>query len=88
MRLLRSGPSDPRSTSRPKRRLYDEAAREALIVPWEAPDRICGKRLKALIPTLAPDHVFGLFALATRPPGRRTRRSHAATIAAGMPRST
>jgi len=26
--------------------------REVLILLWEAADRICGKRLKALIPTL------------------------------------
>src|SRR4051794_19704680 len=52
VRLLRSGPSDPRPTSRPARRLYDAAVREALIVLWEASDRICGKRLKALLPTL------------------------------------
>ena len=51
MRLLRAGRSDRRSASRPQRRLYDEAVREALIVLWEASDRICGKRLKALIPT-------------------------------------
>jgi hypothetical protein len=28
--------------------------REALIVLWDASDRICGKRLKAMIPTLLP----------------------------------
>nr|WP_321985974.1 hypothetical protein [uncultured Lichenicoccus sp.] len=28
--------------------IYDEAARGALIVLWEASDRVCGKRLKAL----------------------------------------
>ena len=28
--------------------------REALIVLWEAADRICGKRLKAILPTLIP----------------------------------
>ena len=39
--------------SRPARnRLYDEAVRQALIVLWEAGDRVCGKRLKALIPIL------------------------------------
>lgn len=54
MRLLRVGPSDRRSTPRPERRLYDAAVREALIVLWEASDRICGKRLKALIPILLP----------------------------------
>ena len=31
---------------------YDEAVREALIVIWEAADRICGKRLKAAMPRL------------------------------------
>ena len=34
--------------------LYDQAVREALIVLWEASDRICGKRLKALLPVLVP----------------------------------
>ena len=33
-------------------RLYDEAIREALIVLWEASDRVCGKRLKPLLPVL------------------------------------
>jgi hypothetical protein len=32
--------------------LYDEAVRQALTVLWEAADRLCGKRLKALIPML------------------------------------
>lgn len=34
--------------------LYDEAARGALIVLWEASDRVCSKRLKALLPILLP----------------------------------
>jgi hypothetical protein len=34
------------------RRVYDEATRQALIMIWEAADRICGKRLKAIIPDL------------------------------------
>jgi hypothetical protein len=33
-------------------RIYDEAVLEALRIVWEAADRICGKRLKAIIPTL------------------------------------
>ena len=45
-------PDAPRRRSRP--RLYDEAVRQALIVLWEASDRICGKRLKALLPVLLP----------------------------------
>ena len=32
--------------------VYDEAVREALIVLWEASDRVCGKRLKPLLPML------------------------------------
>ena len=34
------------------RRTSDEAVRQALIVLWEAADRICGKRLKAVLPGL------------------------------------
>jgi len=30
----------------------DEAARAALIVLWEASDRVCSKRLRALLPIL------------------------------------
>ena len=33
-------------------RRYDDEVRAALITLWEAADRICGKRLKAVIPTL------------------------------------
>ena len=35
-----------------RRRIYDEAVREAVILIWEASDRICGKRLKAALPHL------------------------------------
>ncbi|HUR47930.1 MAG TPA: transposase family protein, partial [Acidimicrobiales bacterium] len=34
------------------RRIYAEAVREALIVLWKPADRICGKRLKPLLPSL------------------------------------
>jgi len=34
------------------RRIYDEAIKEALIITWEAADRICSKRLKAILPNL------------------------------------
>ena len=37
---------------RRSRRIYDEAVKETLIVMWEAADRICGKRLKAILPSL------------------------------------
>jgi hypothetical protein len=47
MRLLReNGRAPPR---RARRRIYDEAERNALMLLWEAADRVCGKRLKALL---------------------------------------
>lgn len=50
-----NGPGEPKRRRIGKRpSLYDEAARGALIVLWEASDRICGKRLKALLPVLLP----------------------------------
>src|SRR3954462_1531492 len=52
MRLLRSGQVNRRRGPRPGRRIYDGAVREALIVVWEASDRICGKRLRPLLPIL------------------------------------
>jgi len=52
MRLLRAGQVSRRSGPRLGRRVYDEAVREVLIVVWEASDRICGKRLRPLLPIL------------------------------------
>lgn len=50
VRLLgREGASVPITTCS-SRKIYDEAVREALVVIWEASDRICGKRLKVAIP--------------------------------------
>lgn len=34
------------------KRIYTEAVKQALIISWEAADRICSKRLKSLIPDL------------------------------------
>jgi hypothetical protein len=53
-RLLRREHIVDRSRPRPGRRVYDQAVRDALVVLWEASDRICGKRLKPLIPLLVP----------------------------------
>ncbi|WP_442863149.1 DDE-type integrase/transposase/recombinase [Calidifontimicrobium sp. SYSU G02091] len=50
--LGRSGPEYVCRTSRSP--VYDDAVREAIGVLWEAADRICGKRLKALLPVLVP----------------------------------
>ena len=52
MRVLRTGGTRPVSGPRPSRRVYDDAVREALIVLWEASDRICGKRLRPMVPVL------------------------------------
>lgn len=51
-RVLRGKDRGSRSRPRPERRMYDDAVREALILLWEASDRICGKRMKPLIPRL------------------------------------
>lgn len=40
------------SQQRLGRRIYNEAVGEALIITWEAADRICGKRLKAILSNL------------------------------------
>ena len=47
MRLLRAGVSNGRSSPRPERRLYDQATRKALIVVWEASDRILWQAVAA-----------------------------------------
>jgi hypothetical protein len=52
IRLLREQPGGAAKGTRERNRLYDEAVRQALTVLWEAADRVCGKRLKALIPKL------------------------------------
>ena len=54
VRLLKQGcnPGVVRDGCGGDRRVYGEAVKEALIVMWEASDRICGKRLKAILPEL------------------------------------
>ena len=52
MRLLGAKCPTKAEGPRPGRRIYNEAARTALIVLWEASDRLCGKRLRPLIPLL------------------------------------
>jgi Integrase core domain len=54
IRVLNGFTGTTASTTRGRLRLYDEAVRQALIVFWEASDRICGKRLKPLLPVLLP----------------------------------
>lgn len=54
IRVLNSRPEPKCRQTRQRPSFYDEAARAALIVLWEASDRVCGKRLKALLPILLP----------------------------------
>ncbi len=96
MRLLRAGASSGRSSPRPERRVYDQAMREALIVVWEASDRICGKRLRPLVPILvsamerhghlqlAPEVLAGLLAMSAATMDRALREARGA--AQGRPR--
>jgi hypothetical protein len=50
LRKFRASPESPKPP--PRSRIYDEAAETALIILWEAADRMCGKRLKEAIPVL------------------------------------
>lgn len=53
IRLLMATPVLAAAASGPvDRRIYDQAVRDALVILWEAADRICGKRLKAILPNL------------------------------------
>jgi hypothetical protein len=46
--------ASPAPHPRSRTTIYDSAATQALIVLWEASDRICGKRLKPLLRLLVP----------------------------------
>jgi len=52
LRLLNGAQACYQGSGRPRSRIYDEAVHEALIIIWESADRICSKRLKALMPIL------------------------------------
>jgi hypothetical protein len=52
MRLLRGSTPPSGGGPRPGRRVYGEDVRAALIMIWEASDRICGKRLQPLLEPL------------------------------------
>ena len=96
MRLLRAGASGGHAHPRPERRLYDQATREALLVVWEASDRICGKRLRPLVPILvsamerhghlqlAPEVLAGLLTMSAATIDRALREARGAT--GGRPR--
>ena len=50
IRLMSQARSDSPPPHRLGARVYDAAVRDALVILWEAADRICGKRLKAALP--------------------------------------
>ena len=49
IRVLKKSPRAAIGEPRQRARIYNEAVREALIIVWEAADRICGKRLRQVI---------------------------------------
>jgi hypothetical protein len=55
VRALRPRVVDKPAEARPERkRRYGATIKDALTALWEASDRVCGKRLVAMIPTLVP----------------------------------
>jgi hypothetical protein len=54
IRVLNTPFEPKRRQTRARLLIYDEASRGAVMVLWEASDRVCGKRLKALLRILLP----------------------------------
>ena len=54
VRALRAKPPTQAAETVPRKRRYDAAIRDAVAALWEASDRVCGKRLKVMIPALLP----------------------------------
>ena len=52
IRVLKLRPSEEAHVVRARCRRYGDAVAETFLILWEASDRVCGKRLKALVPTL------------------------------------
>lgn len=46
--------AQPASEPKPRERRYGASVKDALVALWEASDRVCGKRLKPMIPVLLP----------------------------------
>lgn len=53
VRALRTK-AQPVSEPKPRQRRHGAAIKDGLVALWEASDRVCGKRLKAMIPVLLP----------------------------------
>ncbi len=54
VRALANRPAAPPEARQQRTSTYDVVVKDALTALWEASDRICGKRLKVMIPTLLP----------------------------------
>lgn len=54
VRVLASHVAISPEAERQRRPTYGAPIRDALVALWEASDRICGKRLRVMIPTLLP----------------------------------
>ena len=54
VRALAERPAAEPDAARQRTSTYDVVVKDALTALWEASDRICGKRLKVMIPTLLP----------------------------------
>jgi len=54
IRVLNGEAHERDAVARRRQRVYDEAFCRTLVVLWEASDRVCGKRLCALLPSLVP----------------------------------
>ena len=56
VRALAAATETPNGIQAPRerRRRYGAIIKDALTALWEASDRVCGKRLKVMIPTLLP----------------------------------
>jgi hypothetical protein len=54
IRILNTSATEKLPKTRLRKPVYDEAVRTALIVLWEASDRVCSKRLRALLPIILP----------------------------------
>ena len=54
VRALAANTNTPPDAPHCRKPTYGAAIKDALVALWEASDRICGKRLKVMIPTLLP----------------------------------
>lgn len=52
IRVLKLRPGEDAHVVKARPRRYGDAVVETLLILWEASDRVCGKRLKALVPIL------------------------------------